>query len=142
MKTPEVDNRSHSRKARDEQIAAEPQMAPLDLPPNASSSPLETHLAPRRRPVAVAGVVENGVVRPIDPAVTLPEHSRVIIVATERTEDRRRACVGGMSPQRDQDATACGGKWLYANGRRGLKRSFGDYVGRRTNPFWRTSHER
>jgi hypothetical protein len=37
----------------------------------------------RRRPVAVAGIVENGLVRPLDPAVKLPEHSRVIIVATE-----------------------------------------------------------
>jgi hypothetical protein len=34
--------------------------------------------------VAVAGVVENGVVRPIDPAVVLPEHSRVIIVTSEQ----------------------------------------------------------
>jgi hypothetical protein len=33
--------------------------------------------------VAVAGVVENGLVRPLDPAVKLPERSRVIIVATE-----------------------------------------------------------
>lgn len=36
-----------------------------------------------RRPVAVAGVVENGVVRPVDPAVRLTERARVIIVATE-----------------------------------------------------------
>jgi hypothetical protein len=33
--------------------------------------------------VAVAGVVENGLVRPLDPAVKLPERSRVIIVALE-----------------------------------------------------------
>jgi hypothetical protein len=45
---------------------------------------MEAHLGRhRRRPVAVAGVVENGVVRPVDPAVKLPEHSRVIIVASE-----------------------------------------------------------
>jgi hypothetical protein len=31
--------------------------------------------------MAIAGIVENGLVRPIDPAVKLPEHSRVIIVA-------------------------------------------------------------
>jgi hypothetical protein len=36
-----------------------------------------------RRPVAVAGVVENGLVRPLDPTVHLPEHARVIIVASE-----------------------------------------------------------
>ncbi len=45
--------------------------------------PLEELMASRSRPIAVAGVVENGLVRPLDPAVHLPEHSRVIIVATE-----------------------------------------------------------
>jgi hypothetical protein len=84
MTSPGVDERSPGRKAQDEQIAAEPQMAPLDLPPEAPSSPVEAHLRPHhRRPVAVAGVVENGLVRPLDPAVTLPEHSRVIIVTAE-----------------------------------------------------------
>jgi hypothetical protein len=84
MITPGVDERSPGRKARDEQIAAQPQMAPLDLPPDAPSSPVEAHVHPHlRRPVAVAGVVENGLVRPLDPAVTLPEHSRVIIVTAE-----------------------------------------------------------
>jgi len=86
MITPEVDQRSPGRRARDEQIAAELQMAPFELPADAPSSPVETHLGrPRRRPVAVAGVVENGLVRPLDPAVKLPEHSRVIIVASEGT---------------------------------------------------------
>ena len=86
MTTPEDDQRSPERRARDEQIAAEPQMAPLDLPPDAPCSPVETHLARQhRRPMAIAGVVENGLVRPLDPAVKLPEHSRVIIVASEET---------------------------------------------------------
>lgn len=85
MPTPEVDQRSPGRRARDELIAAEPLRPPLDLPPDAPSSPLETHLARyRRRPIAVAGVVENGLVRPLDPAVQLPEHARVIIVASEQ----------------------------------------------------------
>jgi hypothetical protein len=35
--------------------------------------------------VAMAGIVENGLVRPLDPGVKLPEHSRVIIVTSERT---------------------------------------------------------
>jgi hypothetical protein len=84
MTTPEIDQRSPGRRARDEQIAAEPQMAPRELPSDAPSAPVETHLVRhRRRPVAVAGVVENGLVRPLDPAVKLPEHSRVIIVAAE-----------------------------------------------------------
>ena len=86
MPTPEDDKRSPGRRARDEQIAAEPPMAPPQLPPDAPSSPAEAHLGRhRRRPVAVAGVVENGLVRPLDPAVKLAEHSRVIIVATEQS---------------------------------------------------------
>jgi len=59
-------------------------MAPLALPPDAVPSSMETHLSRlHRRPVAVAGIVENGLVRPLDPAVKLPEHARVIIVAAE-----------------------------------------------------------
>jgi hypothetical protein len=85
MTTPAVDPRSSERRARDEQIASEPELAPLELPPEASPSPVEAHLGRRRRPVAVAGVVENGLVRPLDPAVKLPERSRVIIVASEGT---------------------------------------------------------
>jgi hypothetical protein len=86
MTTPGVDQRSPGRRARDEQIAAERQLAPLDLPPDAPSLPVEAHLARhRRRPLAVAGVVENGLVRPLDPTVKLPERSRVIIVTTEAT---------------------------------------------------------
>lgn len=81
MSTSNVDQRSPSRRALDEQIAAEPPLAPLELPPDAVPSPLETHLGRMRRPLAVAGVVENGLVRPLDPTVKLPEHSRVIIVA-------------------------------------------------------------
>ncbi len=86
MSTPGVDQRSPGRRARDEQIAAEPQMAALELPPDAAPSLVEAHLGRlRRRPLAVAGVVENGLVRPLDPAVKLPERSRVIIVASEAT---------------------------------------------------------
>jgi hypothetical protein len=84
MASPEVDQRSPARRVRDEQIAAEPPLAPPELPPGALASPVEAHLARyRRRPVAVAGIVENGLVRPLDAAVKLPEHSRVIIVASE-----------------------------------------------------------
>ncbi|MBI3465685.1 MAG: hypothetical protein HY000_21925 [Planctomycetes bacterium] len=80
------DQRTPQRQARDEQIAAEPHLPPLELAPDATPSPVEVHLAQRaRRPLAIAGVVENGLVRPLDPAVRLTEHSRVIIVATEGT---------------------------------------------------------
>jgi len=59
-------------------------MAPPELPPGAAPSPVEAHLARLDwHPVAVAGIVENGLVRPLDPAVKLPERSRVIIVASE-----------------------------------------------------------
>lgn len=87
MTTPGVDERNPGRRARDERIAAEPKMAPPELPPDAVPSSVETHLGRLRgrRPLAVAGVVENGLVRPLDPAVKLREHSRVIIVASEGT---------------------------------------------------------
>jgi hypothetical protein len=84
MINPAVDQRSPGRRARDEQIGAEPPLPPLELPPDAAPSPVEAHLGQlRRRPVAVAGIVENGLVRPVDPAVRLPENARVIIVASE-----------------------------------------------------------
>jgi hypothetical protein len=82
--TSDIDQRSPGRRARDEQIAADPPKAPPDLPADASMSPMEAHLGRLpRRPVAVAGIVEHGVVRPLDPTVKLPEHARVIIVASE-----------------------------------------------------------
>jgi hypothetical protein len=84
MATPQSDNRSAERRARDEEIASEPQRPPLDLPPDAKATPVERHLEQRRRhPMAVVGIVENGAVRPVDPAVGLPEGARVIIVALQ-----------------------------------------------------------
>lgn len=78
------DQRSPERRARDERIAAEPARAPLIVAPGTEPSLVEAHLLRRaRRPVAVAGVVENGLVRPLDSSVSLPGHSRVIIVAAE-----------------------------------------------------------
>jgi hypothetical protein len=86
MIAPLSDDRSEQRKALDEQIAAEPHLPPPNLPAAALASPLEAHLPPRRqRPVAVAGIVENGLVRPLDPNVHLTENARVIIVASEGT---------------------------------------------------------
>jgi len=86
MPIPEADLRSPSRRSRDEQIAVEPLMVPLEVPPGTKPSPVETHLTGAEcQPLAVAGIVENGLVRPLDPAVRLPEHSRVIIVASGAT---------------------------------------------------------
>jgi len=78
-----ADTRSEKRKLLDEQVAAEPLRPPPDLPADATPKRIEDLLPKSRKPVAVLGVVENGVVRPLDPQVKLPEHSRVIIVAQE-----------------------------------------------------------
>jgi len=83
MTVPAPDLRSPLRRTCDEQIASEPQLPTPDLAHGAARSPLEVHLASWGRPAAVAGVVENGLVRPLDPGVRLAEHSRVIIVAAE-----------------------------------------------------------
>jgi hypothetical protein len=84
MPTPEIDDRSPARRKLDEQIAGEAKLSPPELPAEATPSPVEDHLARiRRKPIAVAGVVENGLVRPLDPTVKLPEKARVIIVASE-----------------------------------------------------------
>ena len=86
MITPAPDNRSPQKRASDEQIAREPQLAPIDLPSSAIPLPVESHLARYgRKPIAIAGVVENGLVRPLDPTVKLLERTRVIIVATEES---------------------------------------------------------
>jgi len=78
------DLRSPQRKILDEQIAAEPPLAIPDLPTGATPTPVEDHLRKlQRRPVALIGVVENGLVRLLDTNVNLPERSRVIVVATE-----------------------------------------------------------
>jgi len=83
MVAPNIDDRSAERRAQDDAIAAEPLLPPLELPPDAQASPVETHLARRRRPVALVGIVENGLVRPLDASVKLPESARVIIVTSE-----------------------------------------------------------
>jgi hypothetical protein len=59
-------------------------MAPLELAADATPSSMEASQSElARHALAVEGIVENGLVRPLDPAVKLPEHSRVIIVASE-----------------------------------------------------------
>jgi len=78
--------RSPQRKALDERIAAEPPPPMPDIPPGTPRHTFE-ELFPRRhrRPIAILGVVENGLVRPVDTGVNLPEKSQVIIVATTAT---------------------------------------------------------
>ena len=84
MPTPQPDLRSERRKALDEQLASEPHLPFPELAPGDQPRPLETHLR-HRLPVAVIGVVENGLVRLLERVVRLPEQSRVIVVATEPT---------------------------------------------------------
>jgi hypothetical protein len=82
MTLPVVDSRREEQRAQDDRIAAEPPLAPLELPADTTPAPLEAHLGRLRpRPLAVAGIVENGLVRPLDPTVKLAENARVIIVA-------------------------------------------------------------
>lgn len=80
----EADSRSPERRARDERIAAEPPLPPPELPADIEPLLMEVHQLRHTHPIAIAGVVENGIVRPVDPGVKLPEHSRVIIVASEK----------------------------------------------------------
>lgn len=77
------DERSAERRRLDEEIAAEPELALPDVPADSLPSSMESHLRQISRPVAIAGVVENGAVKPLDSSVILQEHSRVIIVASE-----------------------------------------------------------
>jgi hypothetical protein len=44
MASSEADRRSADRRASDERIAGEPPLAPLDLPPDTSASPVVAHL--------------------------------------------------------------------------------------------------
>ena len=89
MTTPDIDRRSPERRLRDEQIAAEASLAPLELPPDATPSPMEAHLGRnRRRPMAVTGIVENGLVRPLDTAIKLPEQRAS---SSSRLKRRNRA---------------------------------------------------
>ena len=53
MTAPASDLRSPQQRARDERIASEPPLPPPDLPPGEMASPVEIHLASRRRPLAV-----------------------------------------------------------------------------------------
>ena len=84
MSKAETDTRSAERKLKDEQISAEPQLSPPVLNADASPQPVESHLKRlQKRPVALMGIVENGLVRPLDPSVKFAEQSRVIIISTE-----------------------------------------------------------
>jgi hypothetical protein len=83
MSQVDPEHRSKRRRQQDEQLANEAPLKSPELRADAVPEPVESHLQRHKRnPVAVAGIVENGVVRPLDRSVKLPEHARVIIVAS------------------------------------------------------------
>jgi hypothetical protein len=82
MPTPQPDMRTERRKALDEQLASESHLPHPNIPAGEQPRPIDEHIR-HRRPVAIVGVVENGMVRLLDPHMTLPEQSRVIVVASE-----------------------------------------------------------
>lgn len=78
----QADDRSPQRRAADERLAAEAMLPRPEMPADTPIRPMEHCLEGiRRKPMAVEGVVENGLVRPLDPDAKLPENARVIIVA-------------------------------------------------------------
>ena len=78
----EPDTRTPEQIASDERIASEPHEPIPKISPDTPRYPLE-YFESKRRPTATMGIVENGIVRPLDPNVHLTEQSRVIIVASE-----------------------------------------------------------
>lgn len=68
----EPDTRSASRRAQDETIAAELPSPIPDAPSDALLQPMEALLGKsRRHPLALPGIVENELLRLIDPGVTV-----------------------------------------------------------------------
>ncbi len=82
MTTGEVDTRSKLRRELDEAAASEPMLEAPRLSPDAILRPIEALLRSSKRPSAVPGIVENGVVRPLDPNVKLIERAQVLIVSS------------------------------------------------------------
>ena len=81
-----ADDRSAERAHATSRLPQEPPVQMPEIPAGSATAPVEAHLDRlRRRPLAVVGIVENGLVRPLDSAVKLLEHSRVIIVTTDAT---------------------------------------------------------
>ena len=80
--TLEPDTRTPEQIASDERIASEPHEPIPDIPAGTKLYPFE-YFEPKRRPTATMGIVENGIIRPLDPNVHLTEQSRVIIVTSE-----------------------------------------------------------
>ena len=83
MTSPEVDQRSPARRRRTSRSRPSPRWHRPSCLLTPSCRPSRPTSVNSVAPVAVAGIVENGLVRPLDAAVKLPEHARVIIVATE-----------------------------------------------------------
>jgi hypothetical protein len=110
----ETDERSEKRQTLDEQIAAEPPLPPLDLSSNARGTPMEKHLPSGRRLVAIAGIVENGLVPPLDPSVTLPDirasswlrASRLLTKSTLRPNSASRSSINPKNRSASEERLA------------------------------------
>lgn len=76
------DDRSEERRRLDEQVAGEPRKPRPPVAEGGKPKPMESFLRPEDlpKPKAIVGVVEDGVVRPLDAGLRLPEHGRVLIV--------------------------------------------------------------
>ena len=79
---PNSDTRSEERRKQDEQIAAEPPKPRPQSSAYGGPKPMEQFLGPddTPKPKAVVGIVEDGLVRPVDHGLRLPESQRVLIV--------------------------------------------------------------
>lgn len=76
------DDRNEERRRLDDQLATEPRKPRPPVAADEGPKPMESFLRPEDlpRPKAAVGVIEKGVVRPLDEELRLPEHRRVLIV--------------------------------------------------------------
>jgi hypothetical protein len=86
MTIPGVDERSSSRRARDEQIATEPPLPPPQLPPGSVPAPVETHRARFRRRMSKRALLLrlNPAHWPIWESVVLPDRDTQVWFKTGR----------------------------------------------------------
>jgi hypothetical protein len=77
-----MDDRTEDQKQQDEQIASGPKNPRPELTSDVSPKPIEEFFAPEDipSPKAIVGIVENGIVKPVDSSQPLKEHSKVLIV--------------------------------------------------------------
>src|SRR5688572_22885765 len=101
MATPQADQRSPERRAKDEEIAAGPKLAAPALPPDAPAESVEAHLARAgRKPLAAAGVVGSDKTLPSPPKYVLQGSFDVPPATWERAKEEIRAILIEKAKQR------------------------------------------